>query len=116
MSEYQRGDVVVCALTGDFGKPRPAVIVQSNLFNQTHGSVVVCPISSEVTGLSLFRVPIPASQGSGLREDSEVMVDNISAVRRERVRQRIGELSRAQMASTDRALRLWLELPAEPRQ
>jgi mRNA interferase MazF len=112
MSEYQRGDVVVCALAGDFGKPRPAVVVQSDLFNQTHASVVLCPISSEATGLTLFRVPIPASQASGLREDSEVMVDKIGAVRRERVRQRIGALTRAQMSLMDRALRLWLELPA----
>jgi mRNA-degrading endonuclease toxin of MazEF toxin-antitoxin module len=38
---YQRGDVVVCVLSGDYGKPRPAVVVQSDVFNPTHASVTV---------------------------------------------------------------------------
>ena len=29
----KRGDIVTCALSGDYGKPRPAVVVQSDLFN-----------------------------------------------------------------------------------
>jgi len=109
---FRRGDVVVCALSGDYGKPRPAVVVQSDLFNETHASVVLCPISSDLTGLTLFRVAVPASQASGLRKDSEVMVDKMTAARRTRVRRRIGRLSRAQMSLVDSALRTWLELPA----
>ena len=109
---FRRGDVVVCVLAGDYGKPRPAVVVQSDLFNETHASVVVCPISSEVTGLSLFRVAIPASQASGLRRDSEIMVDKITAARRTRLSRQIGRLSRGQMSLVDRALGTWLELPA----
>jgi len=109
---FRRGDVVVCAFSGDYGKPRPALVVQSDLFNETHASVVLCPISSEITGLSLFRVAIPASDGAGLRKDTEVMVDKLAAVRRTRVSRRVGRLSRAQMALVDGALRLWLELPA----
>jgi len=108
---FRRGDVVVCAFSGDYGKPRPALVVQSDLFNETHASVVLCPISSEITGLSLFRVAIPASDAAGLRKDSEVMVDKLAAVRRTRVARRVGRLSRAQMALVDGALRLWLELP-----
>ena len=36
---YRRGDVVICVLSGDYGKPRPAVVVQSDLFNPTHASI-----------------------------------------------------------------------------
>ena len=109
---FYRGDVVVCILSGDYGKPRPAVVVQSDLFNETHASVVLCPISSEVTGLTLFRVALPASEASGLRKDSEVMVDKITAAKRTRIGRRIGCLTRAQMSLVDGGLRTWLELPA----
>ena len=109
---FRRGDVVVCILSGDYGKPRPAVVVQSDLFNETHASVVVCPISSDLTGLTLFRVAARASDASGLQKDSEIMVDKITAASRTRVSRRIGRLSRAQMTVVDGALRAWLELPA----
>lgn len=39
---YQRGEIVVCVLSGDYGKPRPAVVVQSDLFNPTHASITNC--------------------------------------------------------------------------
>lgn len=112
--DFRRDDVVVCILSGDYGKPRPAVVVQSDLFNETHASVVLCPVSSELTKLTLFRVPIPATEASGLRKDSEIMVDKMSAARRERIGRRIGRLSGAQMSLLERALRLWLELPVGP--
>ncbi len=110
MTEFRRGDVVVCVLAGDYGKPRPAVVVQSDLFNETHASVAVCPISSDVSGLSLFRVAVAASESSGLRKDSEVMVDKITAARRLRVGRQIGRLSGPQMSLVNQALRTWLDL------
>jgi mRNA interferase MazF len=81
VTEFQRGDVVICILSGDYGKPRPAVVIQSDFFNETHASVVVCPVSSELTGLNLFRIAIPESAITGLHKPSEVMVDKLSAVR-----------------------------------
>ena len=111
MSEsYRRGDMVLTALSGDYGKPRPAVIVQSDLFNEVHASLVLCPITSEASGLTLFRIHVPAGTGNGLRKDSEVMIDKIAAARRERVKRRIGRLSPDQMKAIDRALRLFLDL------
>lgn len=106
----ERGAVVICTISGELGKPRPAVVVQSDLFNETHATVVLCPISSEITGLDLFRVGIPANASTGLRADSEVMVDKLSAVRRHRIRKRVGRLSDAQMEVVDRAIRMWLDL------
>jgi mRNA interferase MazF len=64
MSEgYRRGDIVLTVLSGDYGKPRPVVVIQSDLFNETHASLVLCPISSEITGLTVFRAHLPASEG-----------------------------------------------------
>ena len=111
MSEaYRRGDIVLTVLSGDYGKPRPALVIQSDLFNETHASFVVCPISSELTGLTAFRVHLPASEATGLRVESEVMVDKMTAARRERVRRRIGRAHRVQLLAVDSALRLWLGL------
>jgi mRNA interferase MazF len=88
------------------------VVVQSNLFNGSHGSVVLCPISSDLTGFSIFRVMLLRTETSALRVDSEVMVDKLGAVDRDRIRQRIGRLSPPQMSLVDHALQIWLDLPA----
>jgi len=114
MSEpgLRRGDVVICAFSGDYGKPRPAVVVQSDLFNSLHETIMLCPISSDLTGLALFRIALPRSESTGLRKDSEVMIDKTITSKRRRIRQRIGRLSPAQMTLVDTALRIWLDLPA----
>jgi mRNA interferase MazF len=108
---FRRGDVVIAVFSRDYGKPRPAVVVQSDMFNATHASVVLCPISSELTGLNLFRVKAAASKMTGIQAASEIMVDKMGAVAAGRIRQRIGRLSPAQMEIVDSALRLWLDLP-----
>jgi mRNA interferase MazF len=112
-ARLRRGDLVITVFSGDYGKPRPAVVVQSDLFNDSHASVVLCPVSSSLKGLPLFRVMLTAASTRGLERDSEVMVDKIGAVDRRKVRQRIGQLSRTQMQAVDRALRVWLELPSQ---
>src|SRR3546814_11265178 len=43
----KRGDIVAVSLQGDYGKPRPALIVQSNLLAALE-SPVICPITSAV--------------------------------------------------------------------
>lgn len=88
------------------------MVVQSNLFNSSHGSVVLCPISSDLTGFSVFRITLLRTETTGLRVDSEVMVDKMGAVERDRIRQRIGRLSAPQMSLVDQALQIWLDLPA----
>ena len=109
-----RGDVVLVVASGEYGgdsgKPRPAVVVQSDLFNATHGSVVVCPVTSDLIDAPLFRLPVSANAGNGLKRDSQLMVDKLVALRRDRIRQRIGALEAAEVRLLDRALRLWLAL------
>ena len=105
---YQRGDVVVCVLSGDYGKPRPAVIVQSDLFNPTHASLTVCPITTYLMAAPLFRLAIEPSAENGLQSASQIMVDKISTLKIEKVHQKIGRLSQEQIDTVNEALRLWL--------
>jgi len=108
--EVNRGDVVICAAPGNYGKPRPGVVVQSNLFNPTHQSVVICPITSELVDAPLFRVALQPTAANGLRKPSQVMVDKLIALRSDRIKQRAGTLGAGEMARIDSALRLWLDL------
>ena len=103
----KRGDVVTVALSGDFGKPRPAVVVQSDLFTD-HPSVTLLPVTSELRRLPLFRVPIAASGKNGLVRDSEVMVDKAQTVSRTKIGSRIGHLDDAEMIAITRSLALFV--------
>ena len=108
--EVKRGDVVIAVLTGDYGKPRPAVVVQSDLFNPTHSSIVVCPITTHLVESPLFRLAVSPDPGNGLRTESQIMVDKLVALRADRIRKRIGTLQPSELRDLDRALRVWLAL------
>jgi mRNA interferase MazF len=108
--EIKRGDVVICAAPGDYGKPRPAVVVQSDLFNGTHSSVAVCLITSHLEEAPLFRIPIPAGRTTGLKVESEVMVDKVIAIPRNKITGCAGRLPAGVLKEVDNGLRLWLEL------
>lgn len=111
MDGLSRGDVVTVAGAGDFaGKPRPAVVVQSNLFNETHASFTVVPVSTTMVDASLFRIDLRATRENGLRARSQAMVDKVTTVRRDRVGARIGALGASELEQLDQALRLWLSL------
>jgi len=71
----KRGDFVIVAAAGDYGKPRPAVIVQTDAFPETHASVVVCQMTSEIAEAPDFRVTIQPSKENGLRARSQIMAD-----------------------------------------
>ena len=108
--EIKRGDVVICAAPGDYGKPTPAVVVQSDLFNGTHASVAVCLITTHLQDAPLFRIPVPAGRMTGLKLESQVMVDKVIAIPRNKITGRAGALAAGPLKEIDNALRLWLEL------
>ena len=86
-----RGDIVVVATKGAYtGKPRPALVVQDDLFNDVHPSVTLCPIASELIDAPLFRVPLPAGPRTSLQAPSQVMVDKVVSVPRESIGRAIG--------------------------
>jgi len=91
-----RGDVVTVAITGDYGKPRPAVIIQTDSLMVTD-TVLVCLISSSVRDSPLHRFSLPADEATGLRQASQVMVDKIFAAKREKCGKVIGRLDEATM-------------------
>ena len=108
----KRGDLVVVAMPGDYGKPRPALVVQSDLFNDAHASITVAPVSSTISDTPLFRVVVEPSRQNGLRLVSQIMVDKVTTVRRQRLGQTIGRLEEDVMLRVSRALALWFGLAA----
>jgi mRNA interferase MazF len=99
-----RGDVVIVAAPGDYGKPRPAIIVQTDAFPETHLSVVICQMTSEIVDAPDFRVTIDPSAENGLQLRSQVMADKPVTVRRKRIGQIIGRLSERDIARLNIAL------------
>lgn len=107
----RRGDIVSTVGRGDFAtKPRPALIVQADIFNDLHPAITVCPITSRATGDNLYRIPVAADALSGLVEDSEIEIDRMQAIWRQRIGRPIGRASDEVMFVVDQALRRWLEL------
>jgi len=106
--EIARGDIVLCVIAGDYGKPRPALVIQSDLFNEAHPSVALLPITSHLIDTPLFRIPIKASKASGLNQSSQIMVDKITAVRRVRIRERIGKISPTVLSNVEESLQRFL--------
>ena len=104
MTAMRRGDVVIVAAAGDYGKPRPAVIVQSDAFPDAHASVIVCQMTSELADAPDFRVTVMPSPGNGLRAASQVMADKPVTLRRERIGQAIGRLDAKDIARLNVAL------------
>ena len=105
-----RGDLIVVAVPGDYGKPRPALIVQSDLFNETHASITMAPISSTIVDTPLFRVTIEPSRRNGLRVVSQIMVDKVTTIPASKLGYRIGRLDDENVTRLDRALMIHLGL------
>jgi mRNA interferase MazF len=104
----RRGDLVTVASKGPYtGKPRPALVVQSN-DTADLSSVVVCPITSELTEGAPLRVRVPPRSANSLRQASDVMVDKLSAVPRQAVSAAFGRVTEGELALVDTALRLLL--------
>jgi mRNA interferase MazF len=100
----ERGDLVTVVAPGDYGKPRPAVVVQTDAFPANHASVIICPLTSETIDVHGFRVTIDPTESNGLRVRSQVMADKPVTVRRERIGRRIGRLDAIQIARLNAAL------------
>jgi mRNA interferase MazF len=100
----RRGDVVAVAVPGDYGKPRPAVIVRTDAFPDSHPSIVVCQMTSRLVDVEDFRVTIEPTAENGLRTPSQVMADKPVTIRRVRIGQQIGRLGADDMARLNAAL------------
>ncbi len=102
----RRGQLVTIVQQGDYGKPRPALIVQSDLARALP-SIVVCPLSTTLrTDLVAFRIRMMPSPTNGLREPSEILIDKVSAIPANKVGKVIGIADEETMQAATQALAL----------
>lgn len=104
-----RGSIVTVVLQGDFGKARPALVVQSDLFAE-HPSVTLLLMSSSMVDAPLIRVTVVPSEQNGLRMPSQIAVDKMFTVRREKIGRPIGQLEDELMVAVNRSLLVFLGL------
>lgn len=105
----RRGELVTVALPGDYGKPRPALVIQSDQFPDM-ASVTVLLVTSTLVDAPLLRLTIEPSPDNNLRQTSQVMIDKPMTVRRDRLGNAFGMLDDASMVSINRSLALFLGL------
>jgi mRNA interferase MazF len=104
-----RGDLWTVAGGVYASKPRPALIIQDDRFDSTD-SVTVLPLTTTAVDAPLLRLPVPATELSGLRQDSQIMVDKLTTVRRVNVQERVGRLTAVQLVEVERAMLAFLGL------
>lgn len=94
-------------MPGDFGKPRPALIIQSDRFDGT-ATVTVLLLSGMQVDAPLIRLDVEPNPENGLRKRSQVMVDKAMTVKRDKLGEPFGRLDDATMLAVNRALALFL--------
>jgi mRNA interferase MazF len=105
----RRGDIIPVAPPGEFGKPRPALVIQAELA-PVDLKVMYLPITSNLARVPYARVPLDPSHENGLLKPSEVMVDLIFITKLPRVGQVIGRIDRETMQAVEAALMVHLGL------
>lgn len=103
----RRGDLVTIAMSGDYGKPRPALVIQSDQFSNT-ATVTVLLLSGTLVAAPLLRLVVEPSPENGLRKRSQVMVDKAMTVKRGKLGEPSGRLDDGAMVAVNRALALFL--------
>ena len=106
----RRGQFVVVAVSGDYGKPRPALVVQSDLFADLP-SVVICPLTTTLReDADQIRLTVDPSEKNGLRTRSQIAIDKITVAPVGRIGGVIGEADDALLLRVNRALALFLSI------
>jgi len=103
----KQGDLISVSLPGDYGKPRPALVIQSDIYEHLN-SVTVLPLTSNVLSTEGCRVAVEMSEENGLRQMSQVMVEKATTLPRSKAGPVIGRLSATDMSAVNRALALFL--------
>jgi mRNA interferase MazF len=103
----RRGDLVTVAAPGDYGKPRPALVIQSDLFEELP-SVTPCLVTSALRHAPIFRITVDTSPDNGLRRVSQIQIDKVLTVARERIGGTIGRLDDETMLKINRSLAVFI--------
>jgi mRNA interferase MazF len=103
----RRGDLVTIAIQGDFGKLRPALVIQADQFGE-HTSTTVLPITSTRVPAPLLRVNVQPSVDNGLQKPSQIMVDKAMTVMRDKVGPTFGRIDPDALIEVERCLAVFL--------
>ncbi len=103
----RRGDLVTVAVQGDFGKPRPALIVQADAFAD-HATVTVLLVSSALIDAPLLRLTVQPDAANGLRMPSQIMIDEAMTIMRTKIGEAFGRLDGDAMVEVERRLAVFL--------
>ncbi len=103
----RRGDIVTVAGGVYARRPRPALIAQDDRFDATD-SLTVCPFTSTEVDAPLLRVPVTADEENGLDQDSFLMVDKLTTVRRSNAHAIVGRLEATTLVEFERRLLVFL--------
>ncbi len=109
MEGLRRGDLVTVAVAGDYGKPRPALVVQDDAFALLESATLLL-ISSDLVDSPLLRITLLPTRENGLRRPSQVMIDKAMTVPRAKLGQTFGRADDETMKTVDRALLRFLGL------
>lgn len=102
-----RGDFVTIAMQGDYGKPRPALVIQADQFDE-HVSVTVLPVTSTLFTAPLLRITVQPTQQNGLQKTSQVMIDKALTVKRDKIGPAFGRLEPDSLIEVERCLAVFL--------
>jgi len=105
----RRGDLVIASIPGDFGKPRPVLVVQDDAFDSLP-AVTVLPLTTHLHDAPLLRIGVEPGQENGLETSSQIMTDRVATIRRGRIRQHIGRVDDDTMRAVNLALANFLGL------
>ncbi|HQS02349.1 MAG: growth inhibitor PemK [Halothiobacillus sp. 24-54-40] len=103
----KRGDLLGIVLQGDFGKPRPALIIQSDQFD-TLGTLTVLLLTSTLIDAPLLRVTLTPNAQNGLQKVSQVMIDKAMTIRRDKLGTVFGTLGSEHLLQINRSLAVFL--------
>lgn len=103
----RRGEFVTIAMQGDFGKPRPALVIQADQFSE-HATVTVLPVTSTMVAAPLLRITVEPSPENGLQNTSQVMVDKSMTVKRDKVGAPFGRIDADTILEVERCLAVFL--------
>jgi mRNA interferase MazF len=101
----KRGDIVTVAMPGDYGKRRPALVIQADALTAADtDTVLVCLMTSEIRDAAIRRITVRPDPDNKLNKTSQIMIEKIFAARRDKCRKRLGTVNDETLASVDAAL------------
>ncbi len=103
----RRGDFVTVSVQGDFGKPRPALVIQADVFAD-HATVTVLLVSSALIDAPLLRLTVDPNETNGLDRRSQVMIDKAMTILRTKIGGAFGRLDGDAMVEVERRLAVFL--------